>query len=95
MSTTHRSKRKPASRQYTAKESITRKYHRQVRRLQDLCEKQGIQLRIYEDATDDDICVLSSSDFEIGEPVKNCDSSNESYFVSFDDYQNLIIDDIL
>lgn len=95
MSTTHRSKRKPASRQYTAKESITRKYHRQVRRLQDLFEKQGIQLRIYEDATDDDVCVLSSNDYEIGEPVKNCDSSNESYFVSFDDYQNLIIDDIL
>ena len=30
MSTTHRSKRKPASRTYSAKESITRKYHRQV-----------------------------------------------------------------
>ena len=93
--TTHRSKRRPASRTYSAKESMTRKYHRQVRRLESMCEKEGIQLRIYEDATDDDVCVLSSNDFEIGEPVENCDPSNENYFTSFEDYQKIVIDDFL
>ena len=93
--TTQRSKRRPVSRQYSAKESMIRKYHRQVRRLESMCEKEGIQLRIYEDATDDDVCVLSSNDFEIGEPVENCDPSNENYFTSFEDYQKIVIDDFL
>lgn len=95
MSRITRSKRKPASRQYSAKESMTRKYHRQVRRLKELCRELNIQMRNYANALDDDICILSSNEFEIGEPIKNCDPSNENYFISEDSYEKIDIDDIL
>lgn len=68
-------------RQYTAHEMELRRFHADVRKLKQKCEDEGILLKTYKDASNDDICVLSNNEYEIGETKSSCDPEHENYFV--------------
>lgn len=62
-------------------EKELRRYHRDVKKLKKLCEEHEIVLKSYDEALNDDICVLSKNDYEIGACKEYLDDSNEPYFV--------------
>lgn len=77
----YNTKTRMKKRQYTAHEMELRRFHADVRKLKKTCEDKGIVLKTYEDASDDDICVLSNNEYEISETKFSCDPEHENYFV--------------
>lgn len=80
-------------RTYKSHEQVLRRFKSDVRKLKRKCEDLKIKLFTFDDAPDYYICVLSSSDYEIGDERRNCFSDNENYFVSPDDIHFLGLDD--
>lgn len=70
------------------KELLKRRYHSDVRKLKKLCEECDIKLYTYNNAPEDAVCVLSSSEYELGELRKTCSIEYENYFVSLLDYES-------
>jgi len=74
------------SRALSIKESMTRRYHSDVRKLKEKCKELGINLYPYCEAEDYYYCILSDNEYEIGEIKTHCSIDNENYFVCADDY---------
>lgn len=72
--------------QMSDEELETRRYHKDVRKLQKVCEDNNIILLYYEDATDDDVCILSNNEYEIGATKEYIIEGSESYFVHEKDF---------
>lgn len=84
---THRSKRKPATRTQSASELVKRRFHADVRRFKQKCDDLGVQYYTHTECPDSTcVCILSSDEFEIQSPVKDCLVENENYFISQEDY---------
>lgn len=58
-----------------------RRFHKDVRKLKKVCEDNGITLLEYDDALNDDVCILSQSEYEIGAIKEYIDEGLECYFV--------------
>lgn len=71
-------------RQHSTHETLLRRYHADVRKLKKICEDCDIKLYTYSNAPDDALCVLSRSDYELGEIRKNIEEDNESYFTTWE-----------
>ena len=67
----------------------TRRYHRSVKRVQRWCEDQNIKLHSWSEAGENEQCVLSTIDYELGAYREYISEDNESYFVSEEDYQQV------
>ena len=90
-------KRTGVTRIQKAKEIDLRRYHAAVRRLKTLCEKNNVKLFTYTDASDNMKCILSKSDYELGDTKPYCTVENENYFVTDSDLiklHKLICDDM-
>lgn len=82
MHKTRRCKRNGVTRVQSAEESAKRAFHRQLHKLERLCGDNNLILCNYEEADDSMICVLSSSEYELGDMKKYCSEENENYFVT-------------
>lgn len=58
-----------------------RRFHKDVRKLKKVCEDNGIPLLEYDNALNDDVCILSQSEYEIGATKEYIDEGLECYFV--------------
>lgn len=65
---------------------ITRRFHKELRILKAECLHLGIQLFTYDEAEDNDVCIISISDYNLCETKENCNSEYESYFVTESDF---------
>lgn len=74
------------SRAMSMKESMTRRYHADVRKLKEKCKELGINLYPYCEAEDYYYCILSDDEYEIGDIKSHCTWEHENYFVCEDDY---------
>ena len=63
-------------------ELLARDFKLKLRKLQELTQKMKITLYEYTDAPIYAICVLSSSEYELGEERNFCSEQNTSYFVT-------------
>lgn len=77
-----KTKRRGVTRVQSAEESMKRAFHRSLHKLERLCGDNGIILCNYEEADDNMICVLSSSEYELGDMKKYCSEENENYFIT-------------
>lgn len=66
---------------------LLRRFHADVRRLKRLAEQREWALMTLETATENARCILSTNDYDIGEPPGNCDPEAESYFLEGCDFE--------
>lgn len=66
---------------------INRAYNQAVKRHQNWCEERHLKLKTWSEADNYDICVLSQSEYDVGEYRKNVIEDNRSLFMSEDDYE--------
>lgn len=66
-----------------------RRFHRSVRRLKSWCRDQDINLKSWSEANNEDQCVLSLVDYELGAIREYLPEDNESYFVNEDFYEEV------
>lgn len=64
-----------------------RDYHREVRYLKKWCNERGLIYKRWAEAQHEDICVLSRSEYDLGDFKQNCVEDNESYFLSPQGYE--------
>ena len=83
------SNKKGVTRVQSAKELEQRRYHAHLRKLKQLCEQNDIELLPYKEATDTMVCILSQSDYELGDTKPYCSEENENYFVTESDLNKL------
>lgn len=57
------------------------RYRADLRKLIEKADGKGYMLWPFEDAEANYICVVSMNDFEVGEPLTECDPSNCPYFI--------------
>lgn len=69
---------------------IKLRFRQNVIKLKKECKRLCLSLLKYNEASDDAICVLSSSDYEIREIKSNCSEDNENYFLHPDSYELLL-----
>ena len=81
--------KKGVTRIQSQRELELRRYHAQVRKLRELCNNNNIRLNTYDEANDSMKCVLSKSDYEIGDTKPYCYKGNENYFVTESDLDKL------
>lgn len=67
-------------------ELLARRFKSDLRKLKKLVAELGVKLHSYDLAEPSDICILSNSDVEKLEHKLRCQSSNENYFISQNDY---------
>lgn len=78
-----------ANGQMSDKELEIRRFHRSVKRLQKYCKDQDIELHSWIDAGNDEQCVLSKDEIELGAYKEYLTDENEPYFVSEEYYQEV------
>lgn len=79
--------------QMSESELETRRFHKEVRDARKACEEMNIALLSFDDALNDDVCVLSMNEYEIGATKQYLDEANEPYFVheqNFNETQTLL-----
>lgn len=67
-------------------ELVLRRFHKDVRKLKRVCRDNNITLLEYENALNDDVCILSQSEYEIGAAKEYVTEGIESYFVHSSDF---------
>ena len=70
--------------------TIKLRFRQNVIKLKKECERLCLNLLKYNEASNDAICVLSNSDYEIREIKSNCSEDNENYFLHSDSYELLL-----
>lgn len=75
---------------YGTKEYFTRLFHKEVRTLRKKLESYEIVLKSKDEASDNDICILSEDESEIGYNKNELECINkERYFITSHDYDIL------
>lgn len=72
------------------KELLTRRFHSDVRKLKQRCTELNLWLKDIGEAQVKDICVISTSDYEIGSFREDCSKENENWFLSIKEYERLL-----
>ena len=57
-------------------------HHNQVRKLKQWCLENNVELKKFYEASPQDICVLSLSDYDLLDCKNNIEVDNDSYFIS-------------
>ena len=63
-----------------------RRFHSDVRKLKKVCRDNNIALLGFDEALNDDVCILSRSEYEIGSAKEYLSNSLECYFVHDSDF---------
>lgn len=66
-----------------------RRHHASLRKLKAHCSDVNVVLKNYNSANDDDMCVLSLEDVDLGSRKDYLTTDNDSWFVSEDDYDEI------
>lgn len=67
--------------QMSESELELRRFHSDVRKLKKVCKDNDIVLLEFDEALNDDVCILSQSEYEIGCTKEYLSNSLECYFV--------------
>ena len=67
--------------QMSESELELRRFHSDVRKLKKVCRDNNIVFLEFDEALNDDVCILSQSEYEIGSAKEYLSKSLESYFV--------------
>ena len=66
-----------------------RRHHSSLRRLKAHCSDMNVELKDFESAAPDDMCVLSLDDVDLGSRKSYLTVDNDSWFVGEDDYEEV------
>jgi hypothetical protein len=69
------------------KELLTRRYHQDVRNFKKWCENNNVSYKTFDEASNDDICVLSKNELLESLDRSLISEDNECYFLNQDDYE--------
>ena len=58
-----------------------RRFHSDVRKLKKVCRDNNIALLEFDEALNDDVCILSRDEYEVGSTKEYLSNSVENYFV--------------
>lgn len=72
--------------QMSESELELRRFHSDVRKLKKVCRDNNIALLEFDEALNDDVCILSRSEYEVGSAKEYLSNSLESYFVHDSDF---------
>lgn len=72
--------------QMSESELELRRFHSDVRKLKKVCRDNNIALLEFDEALNDDVCILSQSEYEVGSAKEYLNNSLESYFVHDSDF---------
>ena len=72
--------------QMSESELELRRFHSDVRKLKKVCREHNITLLEFDEAINDDVCILSQSEYEVGSAKEYLSNSLESYFVHDSDF---------
>jgi len=75
--------------QMSESELDLRRFHKDVRTLKKVCRDNNITLLNYEEAINDDVCILSQSEYEIGATKEYASEGLECYFVHSSDFSKI------
>ena len=67
----------------------TRRHHSSLRRLKAHYSDMNVELKDFESAGPDDMCVLSLEDVDLGSRKSYLTTDNDSWFVNEDDYEEV------
>lgn len=67
----------------------TRRHHSSLRRIKAHCSDMNVELKDFESAGPDDMCVLSLEDVDLGSRKSYLTVDNDSWFVGEDDYEEV------
>lgn len=73
----------------SASELATRRFHKDKRTIIKLCDIHNIPIKTFKEALDDNVCVLSKNDYDIGSTRKYLSEDNEQLFVADKDYEEV------
>lgn len=72
--------------QMSESELELRRFHSDVKKLKKVCRDNSIALLEFDEALNDDVCILSRSEYEVGSAKEYLSNSLESYFVHDSDF---------
>ena len=67
--------------QMSESELELRRFHSDVRKLKKVCRDNNIALLEFDEALNDDVCILSKDEYEVGSAKEYLSNSLENYFV--------------
>lgn len=67
----------------------TRRHHSSLRRLKANCSDMNVELKDFESAGPDDMCVLSLEDVDLGSRKSYLTVDNDSWFVNENNYEEV------
>lgn len=67
----------------------TRRHHSSLRKLKAYCSDMNVELKDFNSASPDDMCVLSLDDVDLGSRRNYLTVDNDSWFVDEDDYEEV------
>ncbi len=67
-----------------------RRYHKDLRLMKQVCRDSNINLLSHDDALNDDQCILSRDEYEIGAVKEYLTAQNEPYFVHPEQYNEIM-----
>ena len=71
---------------WSTNEMLLRRYHAEVRQVMKWCEEHETELHKFDDADENQVCILSMSEYDIGSEKREISEDNESYFVNEEYY---------
>ena len=75
--------------QMSDNELETRRHHSSLRKLKANCSDVNVELKDFNSANPDDMCVLSLDDVDLGSRRNYLTVDNDSWFVSEDNYEEV------
>lgn len=75
--------------QMSDNELETRRHHSSLRKLKAHCSDMNVELKDFESAGPDDMCVLSLEDVDLGSRKSYLTVDNDSWFVNENDYEEV------
>lgn len=75
--------------QMSDNELETRRHHSSLRKLKAHCSDVNVELKDFNSANPDDMCVLSLDDVDLGSRRNYLTVDNDSWFVSEDNYEEV------
>ena len=76
--------------QMSDNELETRRHHSSLRKLKAHCSDVNVELKDFNSANPDDMCVLSLDDVDLGSRRNYLTVDNDSWFVSEDNYEEVL-----
>lgn len=75
------------SKTYSEGELCKRRYHSDVRKFKEWCDDNNVTYKTFNDADDDDVCVLSQDEYHLHDTRRMISEDCEDYFLNIEDYE--------